>query len=107
MAEQLELFPELSHNVLDKAKAIIYGDREGTYGRPDKNLKAIAKMWSAYIESKFNMRSLPHELTLEDVCWMMTLLKAARAAHDTSYEDNLVDAVGYLALIDRCTGVTK
>ena len=102
MAEQLELFPEFSQTVIDKAKEIIYGDREKTYGTPDKNLKTIARMWSAYIESRINMRNLPVELNAKDVCWMMALLKTARAANDQSHEDNAVDAIGYIALTERC-----
>ena len=102
MAEQLELFPEFSQTLLDKAKEIIYGDREKTYGTPDKNLKTIARMWSAYLESRLNMRNLPVELNAVDVCWMMNLLKTARAAHDQSWGDNPVDAIGYLALTERC-----
>lgn len=100
--EQLELFPELSATSLDKAKEIIYGDREGTYGSPDKNLKTIAKMWTAYLESRLNMRNLRVDLTPVDVCWMMNLLKTARAAHDSTHKDNEVDAIGYIALIERC-----
>lgn len=102
MAEQLELFPEFSQTALDKAKEVIYGDREKTYGTPDKNLKIIAKMWSAYLEGRMNMRSLPVELNAKDVCWMMNLLKTARAAHDQTHDDNVVDAIGYVALTERC-----
>lgn len=103
MAEQLELFPDISQSALDRAKEIISGDREKTYGSPDKNLKTIARMWSAYLENRLNMRNLPVSLNAVDVCWMMALLKTARAAHDQAYPDNLTDAIGYLALIDRCS----
>ena len=37
--------------VLKEAHAIIYGDREKTYGHPSKNLKTIAVMWNAYINA--------------------------------------------------------
>ena len=102
MEKQLELFPEFSRTVLDKAEDIVYGDREKTYGAPDKNLKTIAKMWTAYLESRLNMRSLPVPIVAADVCWMMNLLKASRASHDHTYEDNVVDAIGYLANVERC-----
>jgi hypothetical protein len=39
-------------------------------------------------------------MTAEDVCWFMVLLKMARQAH-MNKRDNLVDAVGYIALIER------
>lgn len=32
--------------IADKAKEIVYGDRERTYGHPGKNLKVIADLWS-------------------------------------------------------------
>lgn len=102
MAEQLELFPEFSRTVLDEARDIIYGDREKTYGSPDKNLRIIAKMWTAYLEGRLNMRSLPVDINAEDVCWMMNLLKTARASHDQGHPDNRTDAIGYLALSERC-----
>jgi len=39
-------------------------------------------------------------LSEEDVCWMMVLLKMARQMH-TYKDDNLVDAIGYIALIEK------
>ena len=38
-------------DVLSEAHAIIYGDREKTYGHPAKNLKTIANMWTAYMNN--------------------------------------------------------
>lgn len=101
MSEQLDLFPEM-RPAIDRAREIIHGDREKTYGNPDKNFRAIAKMWTAYLESRLNLRHLPVELTGKDVCWMMNLLKTARAAHDLEYPDNPVDAIGYIANVERC-----
>jgi hypothetical protein len=85
----------LSHDrtVLDEAKEIIYGDREKTYGHPNKNLKKIAALWTAYLDGK-------QVVTPQDVCMMMVLLKAAR--HANFYKrDNLVDISGYAALGSR------
>jgi hypothetical protein len=86
------------NNVLKEANAIIYGDREKTYGHPSKNLEAIATMWNAYLRSA-NGR----ELTPQDVCVMMVLLKGARLANDPTHRDSVVDICGYAALIERCS----
>lgn len=83
--------------VLKEAHAIIYGDREKTYGHPSKNLEAIATMWGAYLKSVGN-----RTLVAQDVCVMMVLLKSARLANDPSHRDSVIDICGYAALIERC-----
>ena len=85
-------------SILDEAKDIIYGDREKTYGAPDKNLVAIAGYWSNHLLTRFGVY---HDITGADVCVMMTLLTAARLGNDVTHRDSLVDAVGYLALLER------
>ena len=85
-------------SILDEAKDIIWGDREKTYGAPDKNLVAIAGYWSNHLLTRFGVY---HDITGADVCIMMTLLKAARLGNDVTHRDSLVDAVGYLALLER------
>jgi hypothetical protein len=85
-------------SILDDAKDIIYGDREKTYGAPDKNLVAIAGYWANHLNTRFGVY---HDITGADVCIMMTLLKAARLGNDVTHRDSLVDAVGYLALLER------
>ena len=85
-------------SILDEAKDIIYGDREKTYGAPDKNLVAIAGYWSNHLLTRFGVY---YDITGADVCIMMTLLKAARLGNDVTHRDSLVDAVGYLALLER------
>lgn len=79
-------------SILDDAKEIIYGDREKTYGAPDKNLNRIAALWSAYAGVNFNAN---------DVCLMMVLLKAARLINDPTHRDSLTDMCGYAALMER------
>ena len=89
-------------SVLKEANAIIYGDREKTYGHPAKNLQAIATMWDVYIN---NTNS--DKITAKDVAAMMMLVKVARFANDPTHRDNLVDICGYAALIERCDEVSK
>jgi hypothetical protein len=85
--------------VLKEANAIIYGDREKTYGHPAKNLKTIAVMWNAYLNAKVTD---VNELNAKDVAAMMMLVKVARFANDPDHRDNLVDICGYAALVERC-----
>ena len=85
-------------SVLDEAQGIIWGDREKTYGEPDVNLQRIAGMWNAYMSAKAQGGSTTIEP--EDVCWMMVMLKASRQMNAPK-RDNLVDAAGYIGLIER------
>jgi hypothetical protein len=84
--------------VLKEAHAIIYGDREKTYGHPSKNLKTIAVMWNAYLNAKPG----GNEVNAKDVAALMMLVKVARFANDPTHRDNLVDICGYAALVERC-----
>lgn len=85
-------------SVLKEANAIIYGDREKTYGHPAKNLKTIAVMWNAYLKAKIG----GGDVTAKDVAGLMMLVKVARFANDPDHRDNLVDICGYAALVERC-----
>jgi hypothetical protein len=85
-------------NVLKEANAVIYGDREKTYGHPSKNLKTIAVMWNAYLNAKMG----GDDVNAKDVAALMMLVKVARFANDPSHRDNLVDICGYAALVERC-----
>lgn len=91
-------------SILDEAQGIIWGDREKTYGEPDVNLKRIATLWNAFLVSRYRhgFTGAPYEITSEDVCWMMVLLKASRQMNAPK-RDNLVDAAGYIGLIERIT----
>ena len=64
--------------------------RETMYGRPTRNFKDIAKAWSAYKGVDFDVA---------DVCYMMMLLKIARAKEDPTNADTLIDISGYSALL--------
>lgn len=85
-------------SALDEASKIIHGDREQTYGDPGKNLRHIAAQWQLYLRQKYDIPDLT--ITAEDVCYMMTDLKKCRQMHQNK-QDNLVDGIGYLALIER------
>lgn len=57
--------------LLDEAKAIVCGDRDQQYGRPEENFGIIAELWSNYLR---------HSVSSRDVAMMMILFKVAREA---------------------------
>lgn len=85
---------------IEEAAQIILGDREQTYGHPSVNLERIADSWSSYLMNKYGTSAGGWVIGSEDVCWMMALLKMCRQMHKPK-RDNVVDALGYIALIDR------
>lgn len=99
---------EEKESVLDEAKRIIYGDRENTYGKPSKNLEAIAQMWTTYVNNASvdlydeTGNQINILFQAKDVAIMMVLLKTARLANDIDHRDSVVDICGYAALIERC-----
>lgn len=92
-------------SILNTANKIIYGDREKTYGHPAKNLRTIASYWQTHLEAK-GIQFIT-ELTTDDVCVMMILLKQARLANDPTHKDSQVDTCGYAALMERCQDYEK
>lgn len=98
--EKMPVAPEedVRDTILHQAERVIYGDREKTYGRPDKNLQSIAEYWKEYLGGKYGCKP---GLTAEDVCYMMILLKVARLQGQARHQDSLVDIAGYAALVER------
>ena len=70
------------NDILDKAKTIINGERQGTYGEAEDSFSVIAQMWAAY---------LGKEIKSEDV-------KVARNSSGVYKDDNWIDICGYAAL---------
>lgn len=77
--------------VLQEADALIHGDRQAAYGHPRTNLERVGRLWSEVLGST---------VTAEQVCLCMALLKVSRHVNKAK-RDNLVDAAGYIALIER------
>lgn len=90
--------PESKTNCLGKARDIVHGDREKTYGDPGKNLRLIAQYWSAHTGIT---------ITETDVCIMMMLLKIARLRNDPEHDDSWIDIIGYAALKERIRNECK
>lgn len=84
-------------SILEEAQTLIRGDREQDYGHPKINLEKVAQQWSLYLHQKHGSEVI---LSGEDVCWMMTDLKKIRQMN-VPKRDNLVDAAGYVGLIER------
>ena len=77
-------------SMLAEAAALVNGDRQESYGKPEDNLGRIAHMWSAYLATA---------VSASDVAQMMVLLKIARSVN-TYERDNYLDAIGYIVLAE-------
>lgn len=75
--------------ILDQAKTIINGERQGTYGEAEDSFAVISQLWSAYLK---------RDLTSADVANMMILMKVARNSNGVYKDDNWIDICGYAAL---------
>ena len=75
--------------ILNRAKSIINGERQGTFGDAEDSFQTIADMWSAYLNT---------EILSEDVAIMMILMKVARNSSGVYKDDNWIDICGYAAL---------
>jgi len=84
-------------SILQEAHDLIYGDRAEAYGDAHDGFEKIARMWGAYIYQKYGFS---FGLDPQDVCWMMALLKMCRQMNAHS-DDNLVDAAGYIGLVEK------
>ena len=82
-------------DILDRAKAIVTGEREKQYGKPEDNFAIIAELWSAYTGREFSP---------VDVAMMMALLKVARIKTGVGTVDSFVDLAGYAACAGEIAG---
>jgi hypothetical protein len=83
----------LPATILDKAKELVYGDRERDYGSTTKNFKSIAVGWGEIVGTS---------ITPEQVGLMLAWVKICRANNDNcEKEDSIVDLAGYAACIEK------
>lgn len=77
--------------ILDKASAIVCGQREKDYGTPENNFKRIADLWNAYTGTE--------QFNAVDVSMMLGLLKIARikTGSGSNTADSFIDLAGYAA----------
>ena len=83
-------------SILQEAHSLINGDREKDYGHPRENYTRVALLWNAHLRG----RGFDVDLSPDDCVWMMMQVKQAR--HMAGYKrDTVVDAAGYIGLVDR------
>lgn len=94
MGEGFEEPPrKISSETLQKADACINGERLDRYGSPEDSFARIAAYWNTYLNAG-------RILTAENVAMMLALMKIARTEGQKWHLDNLVDACGYLAILN-------
>lgn len=79
--------------ILDTAKANIYGERQQAYGIPRKHLDLVAAHWNAYLIGRGSTPLLGH-----DVALLLALLKVARLIETPDHTDSWADLAGYAAI---------
>ena len=79
--------------VLEAARKCVCGDREKSYGSPERSFECIAGMWSVY---------LGRPVSSYDVACMMALLKIVRAKQNPHHDDSWTDLAGYAACGAEC-----
>lgn len=80
--------------ILEEAQDLVNGDRQQSYGDAYESFDRIAKMWSAYLNTKLKGAE---RVTPKDVASMMILMKVSRSV-TSSKRDNWVDISGYAEL---------
>ena len=91
-------------DILDRAKAIVTGEREKQYGKPEDNFAAVAKMWEVYLRGQCVGEGADVCVAPEDVAMMMVLLKVGRLMTGDYLADNYVDICGYVACAGEIAG---
>lgn len=94
-------------DILHAAEKCVCGQRETDYGTPEDNFKAIAELWSAYLDRMSVGKYGNTIVEAKDVAAMMALLKIARIAAGGGKADSWIDLVGYAACGAECEGVTE
>ena len=95
----------LTSNNLDdisrEAVEIVTRGRDEDYGHPEDCFEAIARLWNAYLDVRYDGVDLG--LQAIDVARMMQLLKLARRiVAPKPKRDSFVDAIGYVLCEAQC-----
>jgi len=80
-----------SDTLFDKAKALVYGDRNIEYGDFKAGYSQALELYRAWNFGKIEIRSV------SDLMILMVFIKLARNRNATK-EDNILDAIGYLEM---------
>lgn len=76
-------------SILEEAHNLVYGQRQTDYGKAKDNVGTIASYWSVL----FGI-----EISVEQVCQAMILLKIARLKTSPHHKDSWVDIAGYVGV---------
>lgn len=79
-------------NLLEKASAAVYGERQSAYGPAKQNHERIAALWSVI---------LGKEVTWQQVIQCMVAVKLARLINTPDHEDSWLDIAGYAGAWDQ------
>jgi len=79
-------------DLINRAGALVGGDRADTHGDKHRNFANIAALWNAYLAVKNGAA-----IDARDVGHMMALLKIARTQSGAMNDDDAIDAIGYIA----------
>ena len=77
---------------------IINGERENQYGNPEDSFENISVRWTQFLKGRGKLKE-NENITKQDVAIMLSDFKMARECHSHK-RDNLIDAIGYLAIYD-------
>lgn len=93
---RLDRIASAKESVFQEAERITSGNRNMDYGPAERCNGNIADQWSLYLWQKHGVKVT---LDYADVSWMMADLKKVRQMNFPK-RDNLVDAIGYIGLVD-------
>ncbi len=82
-------------DLLKQGIELTSGDRNIQYGEPRVNFANVAALWTAYLQSKYDM---PAVITPEDVAWLNVLQKCGRTFLGVPKEDSYIDAAIFAAI---------
>lgn len=85
------------NTVITEAHQLVSSEREHEHGSFETNTQKAAQ-----ILETIGVSVKPHEIPI-----ILFALKLARHTHATHNRDNIVDAIGYLALYARLIGIDK
>lgn len=106
-AEREESIPvfdtKTTETILDEAKRLVNGARNGNYGHPEDDFAALGRFWGAVLTRHFEGQGygihIP-DLPAETVALMLACIKINRESA-RPMRDNLVDGAGYLFTVER------
>jgi hypothetical protein len=87
--------PHGAGSILSEAAQIVEGSRNQQHGDKERSFHAIARMWSAYLQSRKNPEGA---IRPQDVAHMMSLMKKMRSEWGAPMRDHFVDDAGYTGI---------